>query len=61
MLKGRLVAGPCVIPTFYGTKENEVEVFWLVKNRLIVMLGGMEDEVFNPTRGILAVSGLDVL
>ena len=60
-LKGRLVAGPCVIPTLQGPKGNEAEVFWLVTNGLIVMLGGMEDEVFDPSGGILIVNGLDVL
>ena len=60
-LKGRLVVGPCSIPTLQGPNGNEVRVFWLVKNGLIVILGGMEEEVFDPSGGILVVNGLDVL
>ena len=55
VLKGRLVAGPCVISKLQGPKGNEAEVFWLVTNGLIVMLGGMEDEEFDTSGGILVV------
>ena len=55
VLKGILVAGPCVVPKLQGPSGNEVEVLWLAINGLIVMLGGMEDEVFNPNGGILVV------
>ena len=61
VVKGRLVVGPHAIATPQGPKENEAEIFWLVTKGLIVMLGGMEDEVFDPSGGILVVNGLDVL
>ena len=51
-LEGRLVVGPCAIATLQGPKGNEVEELWLVIKGLIMMLGGMEDEVFNPSGGI---------
>ena len=52
VLEGRLVVGPYVIATFQGPKGNEVEELWLATKGLIVMLGGMEDEVFDTSGGI---------
>ncbi len=52
VLGGRLVIGPCAITTFQGPKGNEVEELWVATKGLIVMLGGMEDEVFNSSGGI---------
>ena len=60
MLKGILVVGPRVILKLQGPKGNEAKVFLLVTNGLIVMLGGMEDEVFDPSGSIPVVNGLDV-
>ena len=51
-LEGRLVVGPCSIATLEGPKGNEVEELWLITKGLIVMLGGMEDEVFDPSGSI---------
>ena len=61
VLKGRLVAGPHARPKIEGPSRNEAEVLWLVTNGLIVMLGGMEDEAFDPNGGICVVDGLDVM
>ena len=61
VLKGRLVVGLYVVPILQGPKGNEVEVLWLVINGLIVILGGMEDEVFDTSRVIPVVNGLDVV
>ncbi len=52
VLGGRPVVGPCAIETFQGPKGNEAEELWLATKGLIVMLGGMEDEVFDPSGGI---------
>ena len=52
VLGGRLVIGPCVIATFQGPKGNEVEELWLATKGLIVMLGGMEDEVLDLGDGM---------
>ena len=52
VLEGRLVVGPCVIATFQGPKGSEAKELWLATKGLIVMLGGMEDEVFDPSGGI---------
>ena len=51
-LKGRIAVGPCAIATPQGYRGNEAEVFWLVTKGLIVMLGGMEDEVLDPSGGM---------
>ena len=56
-IKGRLVVGPYAIPIFQGPKGNEVDVLWLVTNGLIVMLGGMGDEVFDPSGGMSIGNG----
>ena len=55
VLKGILVAGPWAILKLQGPNINEAEVLWLVTNGLIVMLGGMEDEMFDPNGGIFVV------
>ena len=55
VLKGILMAGPHGGPKLQGPSGNETKVLWLVTNGLIVMLGGMEDEVFNPKGGIPVV------
>ena len=52
VLEGRLVVGPCAIATFQGPKENVAEELWLVTKGLIVMLGGIEGEVFDPSGSI---------
>ena len=52
VLEGRLVVGLYTIATFQGPKGNEAKELWLVTKGLIVMLGGMEDEVFDPTGNI---------
>ena len=52
VIGGRLVVGPCVILTFQGLKGNEADEFWLATKGLIVMLGGMEDEVLDPSGGM---------
>ena len=52
VLEGRLVVGPCAIVRFQGPKENEAKELWLATKGLIVMLGGMEVEVFDPSGGI---------
>ena len=49
MLGGRLVVGPYAIATFQGPKGNKVEDIWLATKGLIVMLGGMKDEVLDPS------------
>ena len=49
VLEGRLVVDACAIATFQGPKGNEAEELWLATKGLIVMLGGMEDEVFDPS------------
>ena len=51
VLEGRLVVGPCAIVTFQGPKGNEAKEIWLVTKGLIVMLGRMEDELFDPSGG----------
>ena len=61
VLEGSLVVGPCAIATLQGPKGNEAEEIWLVTKGLIVMLGGMEDEVFGPSGSIGLVNRLDVL
>ena len=61
VLEGRIAVGPCAIATFQGPKGNEAEELWLATKGLIVMLGGMEDEVFDPSGGIPVVNGQDVL
>ena len=48
-LEGRLVVGPYTIATFQGPKGNVAEELWLATKGLIVMLGGMEDEVLDPS------------
>lgn len=55
-----IVTGPCVIPTLQGPKGNEAKVLWLFTNGLIVILGWMEDEVFDPNGGMPIVNELDV-
>lgn len=55
VLKGMLVVGPCVVLKFQGPKGNEVVFLWLAINGLIVILGGMEDEVLDPNGGISVV------
>ena len=52
VLEGRLVVGPCAIATFQGPKGNETEELRPDTKGLIVMLGGMEDGVFDPSGGI---------
>ena len=52
VLEGRMVVGLCVIATLQGRKGNKVKELWLITKGLIVMLGGMEDEVFDPSGGI---------
>ena len=49
VLEGRLVIGPCVATIPQGPKGNVAEELWLATKGLIVMLGGMEDEVFDPS------------
>ncbi len=52
MVKGRLAIGPCAIVTPQGPRGNEANILWQVTKGLIVMLGLMEDEVFDPSGGI---------
>ena len=52
VLGGRLVIGACVAVVFQGPKGNAAEELWLVTKGLIVMFGGMEDEVLDPNDGI---------
>ncbi len=60
VLGGRLV-GPYVVATFQGPKGNEAKELFLDTKGLIVMLAGMEDEVFDPNGGICIVDRLDVM
>ncbi len=52
VLGGRLMICTCVIAKFQGPKGNVAEELWLVTKGLIVMFGGMEDEVLDPNGGI---------
>lgn len=52
VLGERLVIGACVAVIFQGPKGNATDELWLVTKGLIVMFGGMEDEVFYPNGGI---------
>ena len=51
-LERLLVIGPYVVSIFQGPKGNAAEELWLVMKGLIVMLGGMEDEVLDPSGDI---------
>ena len=61
VLEGILVVGPYVAAIFQGPKGNEVKELWLATKGFMVMLGGMEDEVLDPSSGMWAVDGLDVI
>ena len=52
VLEGRLVVGPYATATFQGPKAIEAKELWLVTKGLVVILGGMEDEVFGPSGSI---------
>lgn len=51
VLGGRLVIGTYCIVVFQGPKGNAAEELWLATKGLIVIFGGMEDEVFDPSGG----------
>ena len=51
MLGGRIVRGACVITVFQGPRGNVAEELWLATKGLIVMFGGKEDEVLDPSGG----------
>ena len=52
VLGERLVIGPYVIATFQGPKGNTAKELWIATKGLIVMLGGMKDEVLDPSGGM---------
>lgn len=49
MLWGRLVRDAYVTIVFQGPKRNVSEELWLATKGLIVMFGGIEDEVLDPS------------
>ena len=55
VLEGTLGIGSCIVVTFQDPKGKVAKALCLVTNRLIVMLGDIEDEVFEPNKGILVV------
>ena len=52
VLGGRPVIGPPIIEKIQGPKGNAAKELWLVTKGLRVMLGGMEEEVFDPSSDI---------
>ena len=52
VLEGILVVGSYVAAIFQGPKGNEVKELWLATKGFMVMLGGMEDEVLDPSSGM---------